>query len=192
MRLTRDKKSLQPDIVAACVSDAIQRIDALDRKITKLFADLDGTLSPVASYWYDPLAIESLRSWCKRSPEHEVCVFSNIGTPLLFPRLKSFANMISAGYYGGWFMTPMKPSPTSFEIAMGKIGACPDNSAMIGDTIAKDVLGANWAGMISALVPTMEPIPWWKDLLMNKERNLLQELEIVFPPRPQLLELVRL
>lgn len=40
-----------------------------------------------------------------------------------------------------------KPDPRIFEIAMQRIGAAPESSVMVGDTLGADILGAHRAGL---------------------------------------------
>jgi HAD superfamily hydrolase (TIGR01458 family) len=52
-----------------------------------------------------------------------------------------------------------KPSPTFFHEAVGMVGTPPERTAMVGDDIVNDVLGAQAAGLVGVLVRTGKFMP---------------------------------
>ncbi len=170
---------MRPKIVALSVVDAINQLEEFGT-IMNLLVDLDGTIAPVLSEDYDLETLEALIGW-RRRPGHSVCLLSNLGTPFLFPRLKKCATRIGARYHGCWFLTHMKPNVEAFVAAMAKIGANPENTAMIGDTLCKDILGANLAGIVSVYTPTIGYPPWWKVASVRRDEKRRERLGIVFP-----------
>ena len=74
----------------------------------------------------------------------------------------------------------MKPSEKAFRSAMATIGGDNDNTVMIGDQLRKDILGANHIGMMSVLVETVPPIPFWKRRTHDKDAIICQQLGIKF------------
>lgn len=50
-----------------------------------------------------------------------------------------------------------KPDPDAFETVLGELGAVPETSIYVGDSLQGDIGGANNAGMQSAWVPDEEP-----------------------------------
>lgn len=61
-----------------------------------------------------------------------------------------------------------KPSPTFFEEAVAMLGTTPDRTAMVGDDIVNDVLGAQAVGLVGILVRTGKFMP--SDLERAAER----------------------
>ncbi len=52
-----------------------------------------------------------------------------------------------------------KPSPTFFHEAVGMVGTRVERTAMVGDDIVNDVLGAQAAGLVGILVRTGKFMP---------------------------------
>ncbi len=111
--------------------------------ITLLLADLDNTLIP---YSQDEPG-DALRAWLSDLTAHGVRLFllSNNRKPR---RPAHFARRLGIDYldHAG------KPKTGGFFRALERCGATAGESAMVGDQIFTDVLGANRAGVRSILV----------------------------------------
>ena len=116
------------------------------RGITLLLADLDNTLAKYGqkepdgqvSAWKDALAAEGIQLFIlsnSRKPGRAQKYAENLGVPF-------------QGHSG-------KPKKAGYLRAMERMGREPRETAMVGDQIFTDILGANNAGVVSLLV---EPI----------------------------------
>ncbi len=111
--------------------------------ITLLLADLDNTLIPYSEDEPD----DALRSWLSDLTAHGVRLFllSNNRKP---HRPAHFARCLGIDYmdHAG------KPKTEGFFRALERCGVSAGESAMVGDQIFTDILGANRAGVRSILV----------------------------------------
>lgn len=70
----------------------------------------------------------------------------------LLDRVDSFLASDAAGF--------RKPDPRIFALALERAGVAPDEAFYVGDSIRNDVVGANYAGMMSVLLWRVdEPLP---------------------------------
>ena len=127
-------------------------VTALDPKalrakgITLVLADLDNTLAPYKVLEPDP----EVAAW-KEALEREgiqLFILSNSRKP---GRAAHFAQALGIPYLG----RAGKPSRAGYLRAMERMGCTPEQTAMVGDQIFTDVLGACRAGVVPLLV---EPI----------------------------------
>ena len=109
--------------------------------IRLLLSDLDFTLAP------------------KSTPRPDAAVRSNNRRP---QRVETFCRDLGITYVGH----AKKPQPAGFRRAMAQAGTDPAHTAMLGDKLLTDVLGANLSGVTALMV---EPAggartPWQKVL----------------------------
>lgn len=137
--------SLIPDRVYPYVY-AIAPGDLAGRGITLLLADLDNTLARYGQ----PEPDQALRDWKAALAEEGVDLFllSNSRKPT---RAEAFARALDIPFLGH----AGKPKRGGFRTAMERMGRSPAQTAMVGDQIFTDILGAKRAGVLALLV---EPI----------------------------------
>ena len=138
--------SLIPDGVYASIYD----IDpgALARRgITLLLADLDNTLARYHQREPD----ERVRAWKETLEDYRISLFllSNSRKP---GRAARFAQELGIPYLG----RAGKPGKAGFFRAMEQMGASPAATAMVGDQIFTDILGARRSGVLALLVEPVE------------------------------------
>ena len=64
-----------------------------------------------------------------------------------------------------------KPSPRGFRAAMEKAGVTPQQTAMLGDKLLTDVLGANRSGVLAVMVEPMGgPKGVWNHILHGLQK----------------------
>lgn len=114
--------------------------------ITLLLADLDNTLSAYGV----PEPDEPVRAWERALREAGVTLFilSNNRKP---ERARRYAQSLGVPYIGH----AGKPKPGSFHRAMEQMGVGPGQTAIVGDQIFTDILGAKRTGVLALMV---EPI----------------------------------
>lgn len=64
-----------------------------------------------------------------------------------------------------------KPDPRIFQIAMEQLGVCAEETAYVGDTISRDVLGARNAGL-RLMIQIHNPVIAHRDAHLNKDAHL--------------------
>lgn len=148
----------------------LKSIHALDpealraRGIRALIVDLDNTLVP----WGGRETDEALRAWVQRvrAAGVEPCIVSNnsrrrvdeVADPLGVPSVPAAA----------------KPRRRAFRRAMERLGATPSETAVLGDQLFTDVLGAKRLGLYTILVvPMSEHELWWTRQVRRLERRVL-------------------
>ena len=134
---------------ASHVADNIYQLtgEALQRRgIRLLLADLDNTLVPYGV----PLPDEKLKAWRDDLAAHGVTLFV-LSNNRHAQRPSTFAKGLEVPYIGH----AGKPKTPSFFKAMEQMGVTPRETAIVGDQIFTDILGANNAGVVPLLV---EPI----------------------------------
>ncbi len=111
--------------------------------ITLLLADLDNTLIPYSQDEPD----EALRAWLSDLTAHGVRLFllSNNRKPHRPTHFAQCLGIDSLDHAG-------KPKTVGFFRALERCGVSAGESAMVGDQIFTDILGANRAGVRSILV----------------------------------------
>ena len=127
------------------------------RGVRLLLCDLDYTLAPKSQREPD----EGLRRWLRELTQAGVTVMilSNNRSPA---RVEQFCRELGISYEGH----AKKPQPAGFRRAMAQAGTDPAHTAMLGDKLLTDVLGANLSGVTALMV---EPAggartPWQKVL----------------------------
>ena len=125
--------------------------------IRLLLCDLDYTLAPKSQ----PEPDADLRRWLSdvRAAGVEVMILSNNRSPR---RVEQFCRDLGITYVGH----AKKPQTAGFRRAMDQAGTDPAHTAMLGDKLLTDMLGANLSGVTALMV---EPAggartPWQKVL----------------------------
>ena len=125
--------------------------------ICLLLSDLDFTLAPKST----PRPDAAVRQWIDglRSAGIRVMILSNNRRP---QRVETFCRDLGITYVGH----AKKPQSAGFCRAMAQAGTDPAHTAMLGDKLLTDVLGANLSGVTALMV---EPAggartPWQKVL----------------------------
>ena len=153
--------SLVPDRVLRRYTDVTpQLLGELGVKL--LLCDLDYTLAPRSVSAPD----EALRTWLARCREAgvTVAILSNNRSPR---RVEAFCGALGIWYVGH----AGKPSVKGFRRAMEQAGAGPEETAMLGDKLLTDVLGARRSGVKALMVePLGGPAGTW-----NRVLHALQE-----------------
>ncbi len=153
--------SLVPDRVLRRYTDVTpQLLGELGVKL--LLCDLDYTLAPRSVSAPD----EALRTWLARCREAgvTVAILSNNRSPR---RVEAFCGALGIWYVGH----AGKPSVKGFRRAMEQAGAGPEETAMLGDKLLTDVLGARRSGVTALMVePLGGPVGTW-----NRVLHALQE-----------------
>lgn len=135
-----------PDLVLESAL-ALKPKDLQTRGITLLLADLDNTL---ARYGQSEPCAEIL-AWKARLEESGITLFllSNSRKPV---RVERFARALGVPYQGH----SGKPKRTGFLSAMERMGRTPEQTAMVGDQIFTDILGARRSGVYAVLTLPVE------------------------------------
>ena len=132
------------------------------RGIRLLLSDLDYTLAPK----YVPGPDEALHRWLAAMGEAgiRVMILSNNRSPV---RVERFCRDLGIDYVGH----AGKPSPRGYRQAMEKAGVTPGETAMLGDKLLTDVLGANRSGAWAVMVePAGGPRGAWNHVLHGLQR----------------------
>ena len=147
---------LTPDILFDSYRD-ITPAFLQSQGVTLLLTDLDYTLAPKAVRRPD----DTLRQWINglKDAGITVMIVSNNRSGV---RVTEFCGDLGIGYQGH----AGKPSPKGLRAAMERTGTDPAHTAMLGDKLLTDMLGANLSGVTALMV---EPVggartPWQKVL----------------------------
>lgn len=130
--------------------DSIYDIDLQrlrDRGVTLLLADLDNTLVPYGI----KTPTEKVRAWKEELEQAGITLFilSNSRKP---GRAQRFAEALGVPYEGH----AGKPKSGGFHRAMTRMGATPEQTAIVGDQIFTDIWGGNNAGVTTLMVRPIE------------------------------------
>lgn len=127
------------------------------RGIRLLLSDLDYTLAPK----YVPHPDDRVREWLHRmeSAGVQVMILSNNRSSR---RVETFCRELGIPYVGH----AQKPRTTGFHRAMEQAGVTAAETAMVGDKLLTDMLGANLAGVLALMVePAGGPKGAWNRVL---------------------------
>mgnify|MGYP002619864932 CR=1 FL=1 len=130
--------------------------------IRLLLCDLDYTLAPKSQ----PEPDADLRRWLSdvRAAGVEVMILSNNRSPVRVERFCRDLGITYEGHAG-------KPSVKGFRRAMVRCGVTPRETAMLGDKLLTDMLGANRAGVLPLMVePLGGPRGAWNKVLHGLQR----------------------
>ena len=113
------------------------------RGIRLLLSDLDYTLAPKSVSRPD----QAVRDWLGRlqAAGIRVMILSNNRSPA---RVERFCRDLGITYEGH----AQKPSAKGFRRAMARVGVTPEETAMLGDKLLTDMLGAHIAGVLPLMV----------------------------------------
>lgn len=137
--------SLIPDRTYASVLD-IDGAALSAAGIKLLLADLDNTLAPYGA----PVADQAVRAWSQGLRAQGVTLFV-LSNNRSATRAKRFSEDLGVPFIGH----AGKPKPGAFHRAMAQIGVTQAETALVGDQLFTDILGARNAGVAALLV---EPI----------------------------------
>ena len=134
--------------------------------IRLLVLDVDGTMTDGGVY-YDATGNEMKKFAIKdgaglvlaRTAGIRVMILSNNRSPR---RVEQFCRDLGITYVGH----AKKPQPAGFRRAMAQAGTDPAHTAMLGDKLLTDVLGANLSGVTALMVEPagVARTPWQKVL----------------------------
>lgn len=156
-----------PDYYHECVFD-LDVAGLRERGVRGLILDLDNTMIPRKS-WDVP---DDLRQWIAGLSEAGlgVCVVSN-----------NFAARVAklAGELGVPLVArAQKPRRRAFQLGMERLGTTAEETAVVGDQLFTDVLGAKRAGLTTVLVvPLTDNELLHTAILRRLERVILRKLE---------------
>lgn len=130
------------DLVCETIFD-LSGPDLAARGISLLLADLDNTLVPYGV----PLPTDAVRAWNEELRAAGVTLFV-LSNNRHADRPRIFSQALGVPFLGH----AGKPKPAGFRQAMERMGALPEQTAIVGDQIFTDVLGGNRAGVTTILV----------------------------------------
>ena len=148
--------SLIPDQVFARYTDLTPQV-LKDFGVELLLCDLDYTLAPRSMAEPDG----TLHTWLEgcREAGITVMILSNNRSTR---RVETFCGELGIRYVGH----AGKPSPKGYRQAMEQAGETPEHTAMLGDKLLTDVLGAKRAGITALMVePLGGPAGAWNHVL---------------------------
>lgn len=153
--------SLVPSMLLPTYAELTPQLLA-QRGIRLLLCDLDYTLAPK----YIPRPDDKLRTWLAGMKEAgiRVMILSNNRSPA---RVERFCRDLGIDYVGH----ANKPSRRGYRAAMEKAGVTPAQTAMLGDKLLTDVLGARRSGVLAVMVePAGGPRGLWNHVLHGLQR----------------------
>ena len=153
--------SLIPDRVFARYTDLTPQV-LKDLGVGLLLCDLDYTLAPRSMAEPD----EKLHEWLERCREAgiTVMILSNNRSPR---RVEAFCSRLGIRYVGH----AGKPKTRGYREAMEIAGASREETAMVGDKLLTDVLGAKRSGVLALMVdPLGGPVGAWNHVLHGLQR----------------------
>lgn len=122
-----------------------------------LLCDLDYTLAPKSRKDPDETVMRWLHSL--REAGIEVAILSNNRDPA---RVERFCAPLGIGYVGH----AGKPKKRGYRAAMARFGVCAAETAMLGDKLLTDTLGARRSGITALMVePKGGPVGAWNHVL---------------------------
>lgn len=153
--------SLIPDRLYSRYTDLTPRL-LQDLGVRLLLCDLDYTLAPRSTERPD----DALRSWISgcRNAGITVMILSNNRSKT---RVEKFCGELGIRYVG----RAGKPRTRGYRQAMELAKEVPAHTAMLGDKLLTDVLGARRAGVLALMVePLGGPVGAWNHVLHGLQR----------------------
>ena len=130
--------------------------------IRLLLCDLDYTLAPKSQKYPD----DALRQWLQSHREANITVMI-VSNNRSEQRVERFCGGLGIRYVG----RADKPSRTGFRQAMEQANVPREQTAMLGDKLLTDVLGARRSGILSLMVePLGGPVGHWNHVLHVLQR----------------------
>lgn len=121
-----------------------------DQGIRALLLDLDNTIA----LWRQEEIAPEVREWIERAKrDFAVCLVSNAVSGQRVRRIAEQFEVPCVRGIGPWG----KPWPSPYRRAMRLTGTKPEETAMIGDQLWADILGARRLGMCAILVEPVGP-----------------------------------
>lgn len=165
-------KYLRPDHTVPFVTE-IEIEELLDRGIRGVLLDLDNTLVAWNSLDLD----HRVERWVAQAKARSLslCLVSNARPA----RIQKAIAPLDIPYVA----LARKPFLRGFRRAMNLMGTLPKETAMVGDQIFTDVLGANLLGLYSILVELPAPREqWWMRGTRKIEKWVLKRHRLQQPP----------
>lgn len=128
-----------------------------ERGVTLLLTDLDYTLAPKSVHEPDG----AVRAWLAslKAAGVTVAILSNNRSPR---RVRRFCEGLGIDFVGH----AQKPSKKGYCRAMEKFGTPPEHTAMLGDKLLTDILGAKRSGVLALMVePKGGALGLWQKVL---------------------------
>ena len=153
--------SLRPDRLYQRYTD-ITAASLAEQGIRLLLCDLDYTLAPRSQREPDARVLQWIGSL--RAEGINVMILSNNRSS---KRVEMFCRDLGIGYVGH----AGKPRPGGYRRAMRELGIRPCETAVLGDKLLTDMLGANLTGCRALMVePLGGPVGAWNHLLHLLQR----------------------
>lgn len=168
---------LRPDAVVTSVTEVTPEF-LHTRSVRAVMVDLDDTLLPSGSDSLEP----PLRGWLES--------LSRAGIPVVILSNGTHARVARSARELGVVGLPLmgKPLGRAFQRGLVQLGTSARETAMVGDQLFTDVLGANLAGLVSVLVTPLSPGKPHTRVLRHLEQRLLKRYRraerAVWPPSP--------
>lgn len=144
---------LLPTMIADSVTDLSPEL-LRGKGIRLLMLDFDNTIVPYTTN----IPTEAVADWLRRmqSSDITICVVSNSRKP----RVRAFCQ----GCGIPCITHAKKPFSSGIRQCLEKFGCKPEESALVGDQIYTDTLGANCAGIRSILIRAIHNHTFWLKL----------------------------
>lgn len=153
--------SLIPDRVFGRYNDITPEM-LKDWGVQLLLCDLDYTLAPRSTATADVV----LRAWLKEC-RHEGIRIMILSNNRSGKRVDTFCSDLGIPYVGH----AGKPSRRGYQEAMALANVAPNETAMLGDKLLTDVLGAKRSGVLALMVePLGGPVGAWNHVLHFLQR----------------------
>lgn len=161
-------KLVTPSRIVSRISDATPE-SLRERGIVAVITDLDNTLVPWKSHEISDEVLEWIAA-LKRE-DIKLVIASNTMHP---KRLKSIAGRMGIPYLLG----VRKPYPGGYRRSMQLLGSTPATTAMIGDQVFTDIMGANALGLHTILLrPQLSTHEFiWTVFVRHVERLVIAHL----------------
>lgn len=122
---------------------AINLFQLQSQGINNLIVDLDETLRKRNSMDIPEASVKWIEEVKKKG--FKVCITSNNPFPWKNSTVEATLNVPCS-------FLALKPFPAAYKHAMGLLGSSPANTALIGDQLFTDIVGANLLGLYTILV----------------------------------------
>ncbi len=140
-----------------------------EKGISGILIDMDNTLVPWGCYVADAEVVKWIESLKEKG--FKLCMVSN-STPSKGKQLS-----LQLGIPGVW--NAVKPRSKAFRRALAKLNVKAEETAVIGDQIFTDVLGGNFLGLFTILVPQLSSRDFvWTKIMRKIEKKVLQRMEL--------------
>jgi HAD superfamily phosphatase (TIGR01668 family) len=134
--------SYRPHVTEPSVSE-IDCAHLVARGIQGVMLDLDNTLAP----WRSPAIFPGVEAWMQCVKAHGVraCILTNASNA---GRVRPIADALDIP----WVIRALKPFAGGYRRGMAMLETLPHATAMVGDMLLTDILGANRLGIYTILV----------------------------------------